>query len=64
MLCLVTLNHNYCNRLNVLHSMRPRVADDNDELAVSAGLSLVVLLAIEKPYMCISGHFKQIKLID
>jgi len=32
--------------------------------AVSAGLSLVVLLAIEKPYMCISGHFEQIKLID
>ena len=32
--------------------------------AVSAGLSLVVLLAIEKPFMCISGHFEQIKLID
>jgi len=32
--------------------------------AVSAGLSLVVLLAFGKPYMCISGHFEQIKLID
>ena len=30
--------------------------------AVSAGLSLVVLLAIEKPFMCISGHFEQIKI--
>jgi len=30
----------------------------------SAGLSLVVLLAIEKPFMCrpISGHFEQIKM--
>jgi len=26
--------------------------------AVSAGLSFVVLLAIEKPFMCISGHFE------
>jgi len=33
--------------------------------AVSAGLSLVVLHAIKKPYMCVSlGHFEQIKLID
>ena len=29
--------------------------------AVSAGLNLVVLLAIEKPFMCISGYFEQIK---
>jgi len=30
--------------------------------AVSAGLSLVVLLAFEKLFMCISGHFEQIKI--
>jgi len=30
--------------------------------AVSAALSLVVLLAIEKPFMCISGNFEQIKI--
>jgi len=30
--------------------------------AVSAALSLVVLLAIEKPFTCISGNFEQIKI--
>jgi len=30
--------------------------------AVSASLSLVVLLAIEKPFIYISGHFEQIKI--
>jgi len=29
------------------------------QTAVSAGLSLVVLLAIEKPFMCISGHLSK-----
>ena len=30
--------------------------------AVSASLSLIVLLAIEKPFIYISGHFEQIKI--
>ena len=48
------------------HSLRSQVGIGSEShwAAVSAGLSLVVLLAIEKPFMCISGHFEQLKLID